>query len=88
MIVDDFTGLLNVYTLRSKIALDVYEVFNQYRAHVELWHGKIKVVQSDFGQEFENDIWLNKLSNLGINHEHGPPYLHGNVKSRKRNPND
>ena len=85
IIVDDYTGLLNVYTVRSKSALDVYEVFNKYRAHVERWHGPIKVVRSDFGREFENKIWLDKVFGLGITHEHGPAYLHGNVKAERAN---
>lgn len=85
IIIDDYTGLLNLYTVRSKSALDVYEVLNKYRAHVERWHGPIKVVRSDFGHEFENKIWLDKFFSLGITHEHGPAYLHGNVKAERSN---
>lgn len=76
-IVDDFTGYIQVYTVRDKEADTVFRIFNSYRIYAERWHdSKIKVVRSDFGKEFDNQRFKSELSELGIRHEFGVPHVH------------
>lgn len=85
-IVDDHTGMLFVYTLRSKSADEVLLQFKRFKSYAERWHDrKIKVVRSDFGREFDNEKFCNELTSLGITHEFGTPYLHTNKKVERAN---
>ena len=87
LILDDFTGMISVYTVRDKTAETVLAVFRSYRAYAERWHDrKLKVVKTDFGREFENEKFIQEIVAMGHKHESGAAHLHyQNGKAERAN---
>lgn len=88
LILDDYTGMISVYTIRDKSADTVLGVFKSYRAYAERWQDgrPIKMVKTDFGREFENEKFIEEIETLGMNHESGAAYIHyQNGKAERAN---
>ena len=63
------------YFLQNKEAATVLHFFKEYKAWVENIMGKtIKILQTDGGHEYVNELMDDYLKGCGIEHQHTVPY--------------